>query len=878
MKFLYTQVAVLLAFSAFGQNGITHYAPPPGYTNSQLFKRCIAVDSTGNKWIGFGSIGTGMFNGVSWTMYDSSNGLPDNTVMAIAFSPNGDGWFGTMAGGVARFSNNNWTTYNLSNSALPSLYIKAIATHGNDTWFGTFNSGLAKFDGVNWTVYNTGNSGLADNAILSIAIDANGIAWIGTVNGLSKFDGVNWTTYNDANTPALFSYGDNIRGIVLDSNNQPWFLSSSLLHFMNGNIVALQDYMPCPAIDNMHQIFKGAGGDINLLGFFTSKGQLIVLHQGIPQIYYVPTNGYGVYDPVSAKIWLASYSYNYNGIATFDPSAYTGFGLGHTYDNFKNLDANQVKAAIMNRGDMHWDGSSSPKYEVPKDSGAHSIFASALWIGGLDQGGSLHMAAMTYRQSGMDFWPGPLDTINGATDSSTSAVYDRIWKVDRNQISEFQYYFGNGSVQNGTYIPARDIIEWPAHGGGNYSRNLAPFVDVDGNGIYDPLTGGDYPKIKGDQMLWWVFNDNLAAHTETGGQPLKFEFHASAYVYTCPSIHDSDRVLNYTTLYNFRIFNRSGITYDSVGIGIFQDSDLGAYDDDYVGCYPAGNYGYIYNGDMNDGNSMSPQPGTYGGGPPMMSTVILNGPEADPGDGEDNDNDGITDEPGEKNLMTGFKYYNNDFSSTGNPQSDTNFYSYIRTQWLDGTPQTYGGNGYGGLQVHDFMFDGWPYDTTGWSEETLGNVPSDRRFLLSCGTFTFPPNEVNEFDYALVWSRDTSLVTKSQAYFDNNLRDVNKIKSWFTNGNAPSCMQWTVGMTEQAGMKKTEIFPNPANRNISLAYEAETDQAVYEIIDMTGRRLSAGSLDRTGINVINVEALPPGLYFVRISDGSKFCSAKFVRN
>jgi hypothetical protein len=39
---------------------------------------------------------------------------------------------------------------------------------------------------------------------------------------------------------------------------------------------------------------------------------------------------------------------------------------------------------------MHWDigGISNALYEVPKGSGKHSNFASALWIGGLDNAGN----------------------------------------------------------------------------------------------------------------------------------------------------------------------------------------------------------------------------------------------------------------------------------------------------------------------------------------------------------------------------------------------------------------------------------------------------------------------------------------------------------
>ncbi|MEZ4830315.1 MAG: hypothetical protein R3C61_29120 [Bacteroidia bacterium] len=41
--------------------------------------------------------------------------------------------------------------------------------------------------------------------------------------------------------------------------------------------------------------------------------------------------------------------------------------------------------------------------KVPKGSNRHSMFASSLWIGGLDESGQLRVAAQTYRQSGIDF-------------------------------------------------------------------------------------------------------------------------------------------------------------------------------------------------------------------------------------------------------------------------------------------------------------------------------------------------------------------------------------------------------------------------------------------------------------------------------------------
>ena len=74
------------------------------------------------------------------------------------------------------------------------------------------------------------------------------------------------------------------------------------------------------------------------------------------------------------------------------------------------LDINNVKTTILNGGDMWWDLSNG-RYEIPKGSGKHSMFAGALWIGGYDDNGQLKVAGQTYRQSGTDYWPGPLDNV-----------------------------------------------------------------------------------------------------------------------------------------------------------------------------------------------------------------------------------------------------------------------------------------------------------------------------------------------------------------------------------------------------------------------------------------------------------------------------------
>jgi ligand-binding sensor domain-containing protein len=104
------------------------------------------------------------FDGVNWTVYNTSNsGLPYNELVnAIAVDGQGNKWIGTwMVEGLQSLMELIGQFITHSNSGLPDNYVYAIAIDGQgNKWIGTNGGGLAKFDGVNWTVYNTSNSGV----------------------------------------------------------------------------------------------------------------------------------------------------------------------------------------------------------------------------------------------------------------------------------------------------------------------------------------------------------------------------------------------------------------------------------------------------------------------------------------------------------------------------------------------------------------------------------------------------------------------------------------------------------------------------------------------------------------------------------------------
>ncbi|MGZ3865762.1 MAG: hypothetical protein ACXVC2_04585 [Bacteroidia bacterium] len=430
----------------------------------------------------------------------------------------------------------------------------------------------------------------------------------------------------------------------------------------------------------------------------------------------------------------------------------------------RELWVNNVRTIIYSGGDMWWDlfGNGNAYYIIPatanRNNGISSSFAGSIWLGGLDAGGQLKVAAMTYRQNGKDFWPGPLDTTNASADPAECAKYDQLYSMSRIEVDNF--------VNSGAITP--NILAWPGNGDvtKKQGRSLAPFVDVDHDFYYDPSVG-DYPaydvenlaekdalgfcktKLFGDNTLFWVFNDNGGIHTETQGVPIGVEVRAQAFAFK------TNDEINNMTFYSYEVHNRSSYQLNSTYFTIWNDADLGYYLDDYVGCDVSRGLGYIYNADPFDETASGTN--GYQDYPPSLGCDFFRGPLADPGDNIDNDQDGLLDEPGESIQMSRFTYYNNNIGAfppqTTNPDIAIHYYNFMTGYWKDGSPFTQGGNAYGGTAPAQFVYDGDPVGGTGWTEKSAGNLPGDRRFLQSAGPFTLKPGAVNVITFGMPWAQ-----------------------------------------------------------------------------------------------------------------------------
>ncbi len=569
--------------------------------------------------------------------------------------------------------------------------------------------------------------------------------------------------------------------------------------------------------------------------------------------------------------------------------------------SFDSVNINNINARINAGGNLFQvQSTGSPAFEVPKGSGKHTVFSAELWIGGLGNGSILHEAGQQYGGIIGDttFWPGPvMDTPSYSV--SENLLWNRVWKVNK---SEIDSHIVNWS-ESGYVIP-QNLVDWPGNGdvGKGQAALLAPFVDRTGDQIYDP-SDGDYPLIKGDQVIYFLYNDDRKAHLN-GGEKLRIEIHGMAYEFDCPS----DSALHNTIFVNYRIVNRSANNYDSTYIGANFDGDIGDPNDDYVESDVARGAFFQYNADSIDGIGA---PSHYGANPPAQSIVFLKGPRM-PNDGLDNPSggcdesingfgfgDGITDN--ECYGMMHFKYYCNPsclISAQNDPYTADDYYNYLRGKWKDGKELSYGGFGHfsncTSCESARFMYSSnsdtchWgtggiaPLDTIAWTEENAGLPPADKRGLGSMGPFTFGVGDTVELDFAFVFGRDYADTTGDPYTSVIVMKSrIDSIRSYFEKNMTP-CGDAFTGIGEvKEEVKKIRVYPNPVTDYLEIECDRRSKIEDFSVFNMMGQKLisfkNRAILPASSKTVIAVNHLNKGIHVIMLKVDGEILYRKFLK-
>ena len=624
----------------------------------------------------------------------------------------------------------------------------------------------------------------------------------------------------------------------------------------------------------INNVFLGNDNDID--------GHTIRLHD----IIYSGPNSLVPFIPTSQIFWLIYRpSIGFFGTETFH-YVIRDNGTPIMYDtgtvtmvinpkDYEVLDANNIQPTISKDVLFSSSNGTLQGFEAPVGSGIHSVFAANLWITGSNNG----IVHSNIRDFGTDHLSksGPVSDISH-TGTSAVSQWDRVWKVSKHQID---YHLANWTTQG--YQPPQELLDWPAHGIiiKGEEQFLAPYVDVNHDTLYNPYDG-DYPIIKGDQAIYFIYNDGGSTISVT---PMFAEVHGMAYAFSC-----QDSALQNTIFVDYKIYNRSQNTYDSTFVGMWSDMDLGHPQDDYVQCDVMRNLFFMFNGDdFDDSNAFS---SGYENHPASQGVVILKGAKQDD-DGFDNNfgigskesvngfgfGDGVPD-----NELWGMEFFTFSINSTiNNPNTEEEFRFVQLNHDIQGNQLVMDFNGTGTLIPYKYMFTGisdpYFYGTDGipippFTEISQGNTPADRRLLASTGPVTFAPGDVIELTYAFVFGRDY-VNTGAQAGVTNMLERVDSIQSYYDQGMLSACGFPLAVKSQTKVNTDLNVYPNPTQNVVNIEQQKANDIKV-DVIDATGK-LVLTTTGQNQLTTIDLSGYTNGLYFIKVSSDEGFKVTKMIK-
>ncbi len=494
-----------------------------------------------------------------------------------------------------------------------------------------------------------------------------------------------------------------------------------------------------------------------------------------------------------------------------------GLTISINAQSLQSLNQNNVNAMITDAGFFfNTPGVNTGGYEIPSGSGIHTIYSSAFWFGGTDINGHLKLAGQDVYGSNSDLWPGPL-TLNSATAIIPNPLGQTIWSVT---LAEINDHIANYN-QPGYIIPT-SIENWPAHGDTTLGLSyfLAPFVDTDFNGFYDP-SSGDYPCIKGDRTVYTIMNDKADVHG-SGGNPIGIEVHFMFYQF------NSTDYLNNTTFIDIDVFNRGTQTIFDFKTSFVYDGDIGNPADDFYGCDSLANIMYMYNADEIDENTGSIN--GYGANPPSAGMACLS-----------------------HDMESAISFSNGAVFPYSDPASALQKWSVMNGFWIDGSP-VYDDLG----QVTKYQYSGNPNNPGEWSELELSNSPGDRRGVMTVGDGFLEYEGHKKYTFAVLYDRSGTTEIENV----NGLLSVANFAQTFFDSNLDEICDVSVMGVEEIEPNTFRLYPNPSIGIFNIEWNSDAQVDVL-ISDISGR-IVYKYFNLHGVDSIIQVDLPAGIYTVNV--------------
>jgi hypothetical protein len=416
------------------------------------------------------------------------------------------------------------------------------------------------------------------------------------------------------------------------------------------------------------------------------------------------------------------------------------------------LTNNQISALVQSNGTMFSQKDGLPLNHFASSDQTHLIRYSGSWMVGVV--GDTVYANRNSDASTPQLWPGPIDTVTNLPKSAVE--WSKVWPITRADVETHR-----ASYMDEGYLVPQSVGLWPAkHSDINISAFMAPYIDWNENGIYDP-ENGDYPSFEGDYACYFIANDLFGENVFPQANKIGVEIQGLVYAYD-----RSD--LGSTIFVKLYLINRSGNDYAPFYFGQYIDYQLGNPNDNVVATDVNRNMIYGYNGDNDDENG-------FGTSIPAVGCLFLNSP-----------------------IKASSLFVDGD-SLSGLPTTEKQMLEIISGNWKNGSPKYGVGNGAAGTsnQITPFVYAKSTDPNVGhlnWSDESSG-VPIGTRKMVGVVDFKdFKSKTYKRIDLAFVFAQD-----------ENDVESVLQMQA----DNAIKFFNSTLGQSYIPRNSTLKVYPNP---------------------------------------------------------------------
>jgi len=153
------------------------------------------------------------------------------------------------------------------------------------------------------------------------------------------------------------------------------------------------------------------------------------------------------------------------------------------------LSNGHLSSIVQSNGSLFAGKTGNPVNFLGDKNTANFMRYSSSWMSGVV--GDTIYANKNCNWDKQQLWPGPIDTVTNLPKNAVE--WSKVWRISRTDVEFHRAHFEFQGYQVSEFIS-----NWPAkHNDNNISPYMAPYIDWNLNGVYDP-ENGDYPSFEGD--------------------------------------------------------------------------------------------------------------------------------------------------------------------------------------------------------------------------------------------------------------------------------------------------------------------------------------------------------------------------------------------